>query len=234
MTALKLSFKSVPSIPHFNGIEEFNRSGEGMFRIFRWATRRNDSKILGAVLAAAAIPLAAGNVVTDWNTIVSTAIVKNGGKSAGGSAIWFAYTSLAVYDAVNAITGQYRPFYYRGTGPQTASVEAAAAAAAHRVLTNYFPAQQSDLDARFAASLSNIGADQAAKDAGVSVAAMPSAALVLQPQCRMSDYAASGVAGVVITASSVPLFRHNQTGYASTQSCPVCSSVNAGLTTSGG
>jgi hypothetical protein len=70
--------------------------------------KENDMKIFGAVLLLAAIPLAASNVVTDWNTIASTAIVKNGGKSAGGSAIWFAYTSLAVYDAVNAITGQYR------------------------------------------------------------------------------------------------------------------------------
>ena len=81
-------------------------------------------KIFGTVLLSAAISVAASNVVTDWNTIASTAIVKNGGKSAGGSAMWFAYTSLAVYDAVNAITGQYRTFYYRGTGSQTASVEA--------------------------------------------------------------------------------------------------------------
>jgi len=115
--------------------------------------KENDMKIFGAILLSAAIPLAANNIVTDWNTVASTAIVKNGGKSAGGSAIWFAYTSLAVYDAVNAITGQYRPFYYRGAGSQTASVDAAAAAAAHRILTNYFPAQQSDPDARFAVFL---------------------------------------------------------------------------------
>jgi hypothetical protein len=134
--------------------------------------------LFGAVLLWAAIPVAASNIVTDWNTIASTAIVKNGGKSAGGSAIWFAYTSLAVYDAVNAITGEYRTFYYRGTGPQTASVEAAAAAAAHRILLNYFPAQQSDLDAKFAASLSNISADAAAKDAGVSVGEAAAAALI--------------------------------------------------------
>jgi hypothetical protein len=56
------------------------------------------------VLLSAVIPLTASNVVTDWNTIASTAIVKNGGKSAGGAAVWFTYTSLAVYDAVNAIT----------------------------------------------------------------------------------------------------------------------------------
>jgi hypothetical protein len=51
----------------------------------------------------------------------------------------------------------------------------------------------------------------------------------LQPQCRMSDYAASGVARVVITASSVPFFRHNQTEYASEQIVPrLLTSVNAG------
>ena len=44
-------------------------------------------------------------MVTDWTTIASTTIVKNGGKVAGASAVWFSYTSLAVYDAVNAITG---------------------------------------------------------------------------------------------------------------------------------
>jgi hypothetical protein len=122
--------------------------------------------------------LAAGNVVTDWNAIASTTIVKNGGKPPSSSPVWFAYTSLAVYDAVNAITGQYRPFYYRGTGPRTASVDAAAVAAAHRILVNYFPAQQSDLDGRFAASLSDISADPAAKDAGVSVGEAAAASLI--------------------------------------------------------
>ena len=42
----------------------------------------------------------------------------------------------------------------------------------------------------------------------------------VQPQCRMPDYAASGVASVVITAFSVILFRHNQSGYATTESAP--------------
>jgi len=122
--------------------------------------------------------LRAGNVVTDWNTIASTTIVKNGGKASTPSGVWFTYTSLAVYDAVNAITGQYRTFYYQGAGPHTASVEAAAAGAAHRILVNYFPGQQSDLDARFAATLSNIGADSGAKDAGVSVGEAAAAAVI--------------------------------------------------------
>jgi hypothetical protein len=46
--------------------------------------------------------------------------------------------------------------------------------------------------------------------------------LRFQPQCRMPDYAALGVASVVITAFSVIPFRHNQTEYASAESRPVC------------
>src|SRR5260370_27051427 len=116
--------------------------------------------LASALLSVTLAPLLqSANVVADWNTIASTAIVKNGGKASTPSGVWFAYTSIAVYDAVNAITGQYRPFYYQASGPQDASVEAAAAAAAHRILVSYFPGQQSDLDAKFAATLANIAAD---------------------------------------------------------------------------
>src|ERR1019366_5260006 len=110
----------------------------------------------------------AANVVTDWNTIASTTIVTNGGKSPGASSVWFTYSSLAVYDAVNAITGLYQPFYYQGVGPRDASIEAAAAAAAHRVLVNFFPAQQAALDGQLATSLAAIP-DSNAKDEGIAV-----------------------------------------------------------------
>jgi len=86
--------------------------------------------------AATALRVDAANVVTDWNAIASTTIVKNGRKASATSGVWFAYASIAVYDAISAITGQYRPFYYQGNGPVDASVEAAAVAAAHRVLVN--------------------------------------------------------------------------------------------------
>ena len=115
-----------------------------------------------------ALQLNAANVVTNWNTIASTTIVANGGKSAGASGVWFAYTSLAVYDAVNAITGEYQPFYYKGVGPGDACLEAAAAAAAHRVLVNYFPTQQTALDSQYSITLAAIPASSA-KDDGVAV-----------------------------------------------------------------
>ena len=129
-------------------------------------------------IALLSLGVQAGNVVTDWNTIASTTIVKNGGKGSTPSGVWFAYTSIAVYDAVSAITGQYRTFYYQGSGPQGASSEAAAAAAAHRILVNYFPAQQSDLDSKFNTTLSNISAEGRAKDSGVAVGEAAAAALI--------------------------------------------------------
>src|SRR5437667_12483000 len=84
----------------------------------------------------------AQNVVTDWTAIASSTIVARGGKPSATSSVWFAYASIAVYDAVNAVHGRFEPFYYGGAAPRGASEEAAAAAAAHRVLVTYFPAPQ--------------------------------------------------------------------------------------------
>jgi hypothetical protein len=130
-----------------------------------------------SLLVLACGTLHAGNVVTDWNTIASTTIVTNGGKSPAPSALWFAYSSIAVYDAVNAITGRYQPFYYRFAAPANASVGAAAAAAAHRVLVNYFPAQQAALDSQFATSLAAV-ADGGDKTAGVAAGEAAAMALI--------------------------------------------------------
>src|SRR5262250_1718429 len=105
--------------------------------------------LLSALVMPASFQSRSSNVVTDWNTIASTTIVANGGKASVASGVWFAYTFIAVYDAVNAVHRMYQPFYYNGIAPAGASDEAAAVAAAHRVLVRYFPAQQSDLDAAF-------------------------------------------------------------------------------------
>ena len=52
--------------------------------------------------------------------------------------VYFAYESIAVYDALNSIHREFRPFYYDGRGERNALEEAAAIAAAHRVLVCYF------------------------------------------------------------------------------------------------
>jgi PAP2 superfamily len=118
---------------------------------------------------ALASALHAGNVVADWTAIGSTTIVANGGKSSPASFVWFACSSLAMYDAVNAITGEYEPFYYRIAGPSDASIDAAAVAAAHRILVNYFPAQQAALDSQYNASLAALTASADAKTSGAAV-----------------------------------------------------------------
>lgn len=123
-------------------------------------------------------PLTAQNVVTDWNGIASSTIVANGGKPSATSSVWFAYASIAVYDAVNAVHGQFQPFYYQGKASPGASDEAAAVTAAHRVLDTYFPAQHSILDATFQESLAKITASPDAKSAGIDVGEAAAAALI--------------------------------------------------------
>jgi hypothetical protein len=129
---------------------------------------RSKKLCLIAPLVLASV-LNAGNVVADWNAIGSTTVIANGGKVPAASTVWLAYSSLAMYDAVNAITGDYEPFYYRIAGPSNASIDAAAVAAAHRILVNYFPLQQTALDTQFTTSLAAVTGDPNAKAAGVAV-----------------------------------------------------------------
>ena len=131
-----------------------------------------------AVLLAGT-PLPAQNVVTEWNGIASTTIVANGGKPSATSSVWFAYTSIAVYDAVNAVHGEFQPFYYKGNLSPGASEEAAAVTAAHRVLVTYFPAQQMALHAAYEASLATITASIDAKNDGIAAGESAATALII-------------------------------------------------------
>ena len=135
-------------------------------------------------LTLSVLPANAQNVVTDWNAIASQTIVKNGGKSPAASAVWFAYAAIASYDAVNAIDQRHQPFYYFDRASKSASKEAAAVAASHRVLVHYFPAQQAALDTDYAVSLSAISGNPTAKSAGVAVGEASAAAIVA---ARTSD-----------------------------------------------
>jgi hypothetical protein len=83
---------------------------------------------------------------------------------------YFAFVHLAMYNAVVGITGDYELYRWTKHAPTGASPEAAAAAAAHRVLVNYFgstPAIVADLDAKLAASLAEVP-DGGAQDKGVA------------------------------------------------------------------
>ena len=91
------------------------------------------------------------DVVLDWNVIMLNTI---GGQNPFAQARFAAITQTAVFEAVNAITGQYDPYLGTIAAPPGASAEAAAVAAAHGVLKHYFPV--SSLDAARVSSLAAI------------------------------------------------------------------------------
>ena len=118
--------------------------------------------------------VARADVVLDWNTIMmSTLATQNPFAQARFAAI----TQTAVFEAVNAITGDDDPYLGTVTAPPGASAEAAAAAAAHGVLTNYLPASAASLDAALVTSLAAIP-DGQAKDDGVAVGEAAAAAMI--------------------------------------------------------
>ena len=132
-----------------------------------------------AAVVAALISLPASlraDVITDWNLITVQATKTAGLNSNLGSRI-DAIEAIAVYDAVNSI-GQFgTPYHYKTVSPGPSSEEAAAAQAAHDVLVNYFPAQQTNLDADLQASLAAIP-DGPAKINGEAAGTAAAAAIV--------------------------------------------------------
>ena len=144
-----------------------------------------------ALLTAAAVVLTAATVsgaknhpagtphtsVTTWDAIGTQAFTAAALTPAEGHTI-FAYVAIAVYDAVIAVEGGYEPFAVDLDAPAGASAEAAVAAAAHRILVHYLPAQApAILDPAYGASLATIPAGPAKTD-GVAVGEEVAALLI--------------------------------------------------------
>jgi hypothetical protein len=112
--------------------------------------------------------------VLEWNSImVNTTATQNPFLQARFAAI----TQLAVFEAVNAIDRDFEPYLGTITAPSGASADAAAVAAAHAVLSNYFPGDASTLNAAYAASLARIP-NGSAKQEGIEVGEAAAAALI--------------------------------------------------------
>ncbi len=112
--------------------------------------------LVGAMPVAAAPPAPAAKaaVITTWNQHAVARITATGASPT--NFVYFAFVHLAMYNAVVGITGEYELYRWDKHGPRGASPEAAAAAAAHRVLVHYFgttPEIIADLDTKLAASL---------------------------------------------------------------------------------
>ena len=94
--------------------------------------------------AAGAQPPAAADpaVIRDWDAIAVSTIAgpapSGAGKANVEAFLWFPFVQAAVYNAVNGITGEYELYKWNAKAPKGASPQAAAAAAAHGVLMEYF------------------------------------------------------------------------------------------------
>ena len=126
--------------------------------------------LLGTLLAASAAmttPTAAySDMVTDWNEIAiqtfpSTVLGPTQARFLG-------IVHATIYDAINAIDRKHQVYAIDIKAPPGASMEAAAATAAHDTLIKLFPVQQSALDTALAESLSKIP-DGPAKRDGITV-----------------------------------------------------------------
>jgi len=140
-----------------------NSGIEGMKRTPRLGLRAVG---LGALILLSAVMVQADTVL-DWNVTAlrtTAAAPFNPPVESRNLAIVHA----AMFDAVNSIVGEFRPYAVELSARRGASPDAAAAAAAHFVLIQLYPAQQVMLDAAYAASLALIR-DGSAKTDGITV-----------------------------------------------------------------
>jgi len=142
--------------------------------------------IIGVVLCHPGT--ARADAVTHWNDIAAkTLTTQTPALNAFPQARFSAIVQLAVFEAVNAITGEYEG--YLGSpvaaaampivAPFGASPDAAAIAAAHAVLVHYFPGNAVALNAERDLSLAAISPGTA-RDDGVAVGLAAAAAMIAE------------------------------------------------------
>lgn len=102
------------------------------------------------------------DVVLRWNRVLKETILAGAHPSATIFPIrTYAMMHLAMFDAVNSIDGGYTPYLTDVPGSKNASVEAAAAKAAHGVLAGLYPSRAAIYDAELAASLEGVEPNRA-------------------------------------------------------------------------
>lgn len=143
--------------------------------------------VAGAALCLLA-SLARADTVLDWNVIAlrTTAAAPFNPPLETRS---LAIVHAAMFEAVNAITGEFWPYLASASAPAGASAEAAAAAAAHHALVRLFPAQQPALDDALYESLSRLPKGASRSD-GIAVGVAAADRLLA---ARASDGAAEAV-----------------------------------------
>jgi hypothetical protein len=176
------------------------------------------SRVLGLCMLIATLfgsAVAKADAVLDWNVIAVNTAVTNG-QNPYSQARYAAIVQLAVFESVNAITGEYHPYLGTIVAPPGASPEAAAIQAAYRVLSTYFLASASTLDAERANSLASIPDGQAKTDGMATGEAAALAMIAL----RAND--GSSPAQFKIPGAPVP------GEWQATPSCPIVNGIAVG------
>jgi len=115
-----------------------------------------------------AAPLyAIANPVLEWNDIaIKAAVASKQGPTLTTRSM--AVVHSAVFDAVNAVQPKYKTFKFNGTAAPNASIDAAAAAAAHAALVKLYPDQRATFDQALTASLAKLP-EGSSRNGGVAV-----------------------------------------------------------------
>ncbi|MEN9885967.1 MAG: hypothetical protein RL758_545 [Pseudomonadota bacterium] len=159
------------------------------------------------------------NVVSYWNEVANKTALATSAQNTTPEeqrpAVFFDLASVhvAIYDAVVAIEGRYKPFAVKPRSPAAgASTDAAASAAAHGVLKALFPNRSAEYLAAYAQRLAAIP-DGPAKAAGLALGAEVAAEVV---RLRANDgrmvalapYVSGTAPGQFRAANPNPVFRH--------------------------
>jgi len=134
-----------------------------------------------AALAALALPtLAQANEVTKWNEIAVTTVLAQPPIASGPPAagVFLATVQGAVYGAANAVDRHGRPYLVNRSFPK-ASLDAAVATAAFRVIDGTFSAQHTALQTAYDASLAAIP-EGSSKAQGIEVGRMAADAMLAE------------------------------------------------------
>ena len=102
-------------------------------------------------------PVLNEDVVLQWNRVLMETILTPGQHPATIMPVRsYAIMHAAMFDAVNSVDGNHTPYLTDVPGSENASMEAAAAQAAHDVLVGLYPTRAAVFDAELIASLQGI------------------------------------------------------------------------------
>ena len=103
-------------------------------------------------------------VISSWNLLAEHTFLGDTTKKPQEAFLYLGFVDAAMYDAVVGIDGRYKPYSLHAHAPHGASDQAAAVAAAYKVVSTYSPYAHTTLDAAYAASLAQIPNGQAKTD----------------------------------------------------------------------